>query len=217
VPKDFLSLIRRPADLLKALRRITVGGVIATAGVSTGPSVVAAGPQGSEPVQGLTPTIVDRSRKAPKLVLHLPGTTAYVGTEHRSHRSHSSHRSHYSSSGGGGSSAPAPPAPRPSAPATSAASVLDVEAKNSVSGEVVAIDTSARTITIRDSIPRRTTFGYRDDTKFEAGLGVTVRFDDFAEAKDGRLPVSIGDKVQIAWRTSPDGKTQIVSRIKKTP
>jgi hypothetical protein len=85
-----------------------------------------------------------------------------------------------------------------------------------VSGEVVSIDTDARTITIRESSTVRTIFAYRDDSKFEGTVGVPVRFDDYADANQGRLPVTNRDKVQITWRTSPDGNTRIVNTIKKT-
>jgi len=58
---------------------------------------------------------------------------------------------------------------------------------------------------------------YRDDSKFEGPVGVSLRFDDFADANSGRLPVAAREKVQITWRTSPDGKTRILSTITKTP
>lgn len=226
--RDFLSLIGRPADLLKALRKIAVGGLIATTGASAAPSPVdAAQPSQAVPANTLTPTIVDRARKGAKLVLQLPGMTmASLSAAHRSHQSHSSHRSHVSSSGGG---APAPrPAPAPARPvtpaptrpapgSTTALDLTDPTAANAVRGEVVAIDTDARTITIRESATVRTTFAYRDDSKFETTVGVTVRLDDFADANSGRLPVATRDKVQITWRTSPDGKSRIVNTVKKTP
>jgi hypothetical protein len=88
---------------------------------------------------------------------------------------------------------------------------------NAVTGEVVTINTVARTLTIRQSPTVTKVFAYRDDSKFETSLGVGVRFDDFAGANDGRLPIANRDKVQITWRTAPDGKTQIVTAVKKVP
>lgn len=223
MPKDFLSFVRRSADLVRALRKITVGSAIAAAGVSATPSPATAQLSDTPTPQGVTPTIVDRARKAGKLILQLPGTTtAYFTAQHRSHRSHSSHRSHFSSSGGGAAPAPAPPVTRTPPPVRTApgASTLDLTEPapaNTVTGEVVAIDTDARTLTIRQSATVRTTFAYRDDSKFETSLAVGVRFDDFAGANDGRLPIVTRDKVQITWRTTPDGKTQIVTSVKKVP
>ena len=219
--RDFLSFVRRPADLLKALQRITVGGVIAATGVSVPPSTATAA-ELSITSEGQTPTIVDRARKATKLVLQLPGTAANLSAAHRSHRSHSSHRSHFSSSGGGTVPAPTPPVTRTPPPVrtTPGATTLDLAEPipaNAVTGEVVAIDTDARTFTIRESVSVRSTFAYRDDSKFETALGVGVRFDDFAGANDGRLPIAIRERVQITWRTAPAGRTQIVTSVKKVP
>ena len=224
MPKDFLSLVRRSSDLVRALRKITVGSAIAATGVSATPSpATAAQLPGTLTPQGLTPIIVDRARKAGKLVLQLPGaTTAYLRAEHRSHRSHSSHRSHFSSSGGGSAPAPAPPVTRTpppvrTAPGESTLDLTEPAPANAITGEIVAIDADARTVTIRQSATMRATFAYRDDSKFETSLGVGVRFDDFASANDGRLPITMRDKVQITWRTAPDGKTQIVTSAKKVP
>ena len=329
MPRDFLSLVRRPKDLLKSLRKIALGGVIAATGVSASPSIAtAAGSPPSEP----NPTIVDRSRKVAKLILQLPGTaTAYLRADHRSHRSHSSHRSHFSSSGGGAPApAPAPvrpPAPEPARPAAPAptrpvplissnselagkefrptgdvdlyealgvanfrrvtadqikkealmfviqdvstfnrktfykvairswafgggdrmfgwveaqpsasapespvtrlptttttpgsTAILDLTTATTLaSGEIVSIDTEARTITVRESATARTIFAYRDDSLFEGTLAISVRFDDFGASNGGRLPVAASDRVQITWRTTPDGKTRIVNTIKKAP
>lgn len=225
--KDFLSFVRRPTDLLKSLRRITVGGLIAAAGTGVGtPTTATELPKPAAP-EAVSPTIVDRSRKAAKLVLQLPGAVGLMSAEHRSHRSHSSHRSHVSSSGGG-APAPAPPrtttppprtAPVREAPGTASAVDLTTPTSlaNAVAGEVVAINIDARTITVRETptTTTRRTFTYRDDTKFQAMAGVTFRFDDFADANAGRLPIATGDKVEIQWRTSADGKTQIVSTVLK--
>lgn len=228
--KDFLSFVRRPKDLLKNLRRITVGGLIAAAGSGVGtPTSATELPRPVTP-EATSPTIVDRSRKAAKLVLQLPGTMGFMRAEHRSHRSHSSHRSHFSGSGGGASApAPAPtPAPAPprtppvrEAPGTASAVDLTTPASlaNAVAGEVVGINIDTRTITLRatPTSTTRRTFTYRDDSKFQATLGVTFRFDDFADANGGRLPISTGDKVEVQWRTSPDGKTQIISTVQRKP
>jgi hypothetical protein len=217
VARDFLSFVRRPSDLLKVLRQITVGGVIATSGVSITPTPALAGEstETAKP-EALTPTIVDRSLKAAKLLLQLPGTTAYLRAEHRSHRSHSSHRSHFSSSGGGAPAprpAPAPPPPRPTSPST--LDLTDSTLAYWRSGEVISVDSTARTITIRQNATSTTTFAYRDDSKYETAVGVSIRFDDYADSNRGRVPVVARDKVEFRWRTAPDGKTAILSTIKK--
>lgn len=219
MPRDFLSLVGRSGDLLKALRRIALGGVIATTGVAAAPTVATA--TTSPDVAPVTPSVVDRVRKGAKLILQLPDTTVALSAEHRSHRSHSSHRSHFSSSGGGGTAAPAPAAPVTPAPSRPvAAAPLDLTKTtpaNAVRGEIVAIDTNARTITIKENATTRATFAYRDDSKFQAAVGIGVRWDDFASANGNRLPVAAGDKVQLTWRTSTDGQLRILNSIQKTP
>ena len=216
--RDFLNFVRRPSDLLRALRQITVGGVIATTGASAAPPAAAAEvPRTTAPTEGLTPTIVDRSRKAAKVLLQIPGSTALLRAEHRSHRSHSSHRSHFSSSGGGGVPAPrpAPSTPTPTAESPSTLDLTDPASGFWLSGEVVSVDRASRTITIRQNASGTTAFAYRDDTKFESSIGVAVRFDDYADSNSGRLPVGARDKVEFRWRSTPNGKTSILSMIRK--
>lgn len=215
--------MRRPGRLLRTLHQIAVGGVIAATGTAVAPSTGEASEaaKSESPSASVTASVVDRSRKGVKLLLRLPGQVGLVGA---AHRSHSSHRSHVSSSGGGAPAprpAPAPPAarPQPTRPAPDSAGTLGLAAlpatATAVSGEVVAIDTDLRTITIKPTATTRTTFGYRDDSKFQTALGVAVRFDDFSDANNGRLPIAAGDKVEIQWRTSGD-RTQIISTVQKT-
>lgn len=222
--KDFLSFVRRPGSLLRILRQVTVGGVIAATGTTVAPSTgEAAEIPKSEPPTSVMANVLDRSRKGVKLVLSLPGHVGFLGAAHRSHQSH---RSHVSSSSGGSTAprpAPARPAdpPPPTRPAPDSARTLGLAALpatgTAVSGEVVAIDTDARTITIRPTATTRTTFGYRDDSKFQTALGVPLRFDDFSDANNGRLPIAAGDKVEIQWRTSTDGKIQLITTVQKKP
>jgi hypothetical protein len=191
-------------------------GAATTAGASAPAN---ARPLGPEPA---TPTIVDRSWKAAKLLLQLPGTAGVlVNTNHRSHRSHSSHQSHYSgSSGGTATPAPKPTPPRPAeAPPSGSATTLDLSASaaNAVTGEVLSVDLATRTIAIRDSASNRVTFSYRDDSKFDSPAGVSVRFDDYASANSGRVPIALRDKVRLTWRMATDGKTRVLSTISKTP
>lgn len=225
--KDFLTLVRRPTDLIRSLRRIAVGGMIAAAGTGAATPASAATELPATP-PAISPNIVDRSKKAAKFVLQLPGSVGFLGAEHRSHRSHSSHRSHYSSAGGGASApAPAPrpaptPAPRP-APvreAAAAATVLDLTQAeaNTITAEIVTVASALRTVTVRQTATSpRMTFGFRDDTTFQTTPGLSVRFDDFAEANSGRLPIKAGDKVEFQWRTSADGKAQIITTILRKP
>jgi hypothetical protein len=73
-----------------------------------------------------------------------------------------------------------------------------------------------RTFTLKLSTTVRRIFSYRDDTKYESSVGVAFRIDDFADTNDGRIPFSTGEKIQVTWRISTDGKTQIASSVKKT-
>lgn len=216
MPRDFLRLVTRPSDIRKALQKITLGSLISATGLGSAGLTVAEGPPAGTPAE--TPTIVDRSKKAAKLVLQLPGQLAYAVTEHRSHRSHSSHRSHYSSSGG---TTPAPvvrtPPPRAAAPVQE----LGVLASSTLTGQVESIDKVKRVFVIKQTGPNviesvRRTFAYRDDTKIETMPGITFRFDEFVESTNGKLPIAIGDKVDIQWRQSTDGKTQIATSVQKT-
>lgn len=214
--KDFMILVRRPADLLKALGRIAVGGAMAATGVSAASPSNAASTSSPTGSTSLTPLIVDRHKKAPKVLLQIPGVgSAYISPDHRSHRSHSSHRSHFSSSGG--TATPArPPARQPPArqPAAALPATLALEG---VSGEVTGIDKVARTITVKQSETVTATYAYRDDSKFETAIGVNVRFDDFANENAGRVPVARGQKVHLTWRTSTGVKTRIITTIKINP
>ena len=216
MPKDFLGLISRPTSVLKALRRITLGGILAAAGLPVSAAAVpnVATPMAQSPT--LSPTIVDRSRKVGKLVLQLPGGHASAMTpQHRSHRSHSSHSSHRSSSSG----TTAPPVvarPTPTPTPTPAAAAVGLLEANAVVGEIETIDRLKRVIVIKQGATSKRSFAFRDDSKFESPTGISYRFDEFAEANGGRLPVIAGERVQVLWRTSTDGKTQIVTSIKKT-
>jgi hypothetical protein len=213
VPRDFLKLVTRPADLLKALRNMAFGGVVAATGLSA--PAAEAGEHthaGSTPTRN--PTIVDRSKKAAKLVLEIPGHGAGLTAQHRSHRSHSSHRSHYSSAGGTRGAPVVRPAPVPKTPAVAATTIP--AAVNGIVGEIESIDTVKRVLVIKQTATVKKVFSYRDDTKFETLSGGTIRFDEFADSSGGRLPVVVGDRVQLKWRMSSDGKSQIASAVQKT-
>jgi hypothetical protein len=85
-----------------------------------------------------------------------------------------------------------------------------------LSGEVVSVNSAARTITIRQSATTTTVLAYRDDSKYETESGVAIRFDDYADSNRGRVPVAARDKVEFRWRTTtPDGKTSVLSTIRK--
>jgi hypothetical protein len=112
--------------------------------------------------------------------------------------------------------APAPSTP-PIRPAPAATLDLEAAATKATTGEVLAINRELRTVEIRQSPTVRTTFAYRDDSKFETAIGVTIRFDDFSDANNGRLPVALREKVEITWRMSQDGKTRLITSVKKVP
>ncbi|MFA5907922.1 MAG: hypothetical protein WC815_04010 [Vicinamibacterales bacterium] len=222
MPKYFRQLTSRPFSLISALKRIAVSGLIASAGLSATPQAAATA---SVVDSTIAPSIVDRSRKIAKLILKLPGTAASFVAQHRSHRSHSSHRSHYSGSGGGGGAvaAPAPvpvappvravPPPPPVTPSTSLAAVA--VPTNTVTGEVVSIDAQKRLFVFKQSKNVSRTIGYRDDTKYETEAGASIRFDDFSGASNGQLPIVKGDKVELSWRMSADGRMPIAVTVLK--
>jgi hypothetical protein len=215
VPKDFLQLLGRPASLLEALRRIALGGAVAATGVAVHASPAGTVVADHENVGA--PSIVDqRSRKSRKLVLQLPsGTFNAMLVQHRSHRSHSSHSSHRSSSGG--TTAPpvtAAPPTRGSGAPTTALGVATLPA-NLLTGDVESIDLVKRIIVIKVSATSKRSFAYRDDSKFQTPTGIEIRFDEFADASGGRLPVAVGQKVQVQWRTSTGSTTQVATLIKR--
>lgn len=229
---DFMRLVKRPTSLITALRRLAVGSLLTAAGLSA--SQAAAKPAtGAEVIGAVQDTIiVDRSRKRPALLLRLPASASFGSPQHRSHRSHSSHRS---STGGGAVAAPVVP-PKSSPPATpttrsgmavppaaatgaaTAALGLMDDTSTAVAGIIESFDRQARTITVRTSgAPALRVFAYRDDSKLETITGSSIRFDEFSEMSGGQIPVTKNDKVRVVWRTSTDGKTQIVTSLTKTP
>lgn len=227
-----MRLLARPTDLLAALRRITAGGLLAAAGLTSGQVAASPATAPTDPLAAVqATTIVDRSRKRPALLLRLPNS-AFVGDpQHRSHRSHSSHRS---SSTGGAAARPAAPRkveptpapanrlvgePSPPSPTASgsAAGLLAIPGPT-YAGVIEAIDSQARTVTIRRvGTPETRVFAYRDDSKLQTVTGSSIRFDEFSEMSGGKIPVAKDDKVQVTWRMSTDGKTSILTTLTKTP
>lgn len=221
--KDFLTYVPRPANLLRALRKVTLGVAVSATGVAMPPAADGAQPDapGLAPIDQ-APLIVDQRNKSRKLILQLPNQASYRISDHRSHRSHSSHRSHYSGGGGGGgTTTPAPvrttPPPAPLLEKPEAAT-----AATAVTGIIETLDREKRTFVIRYTISGETqttrqTFAYRDDTKFQTAIGLSYRFDEFAETNNGRLPIGLTDRVEVQWRTSADGKTSIATTIQRKP
>lgn len=233
--KDFLGSVARPFGLLAALRRITVGGLLAAAGLSGSQAAANPARPAADPLAAVqSATIVDRSRKRPALILRLPNSAFSGDPQHRSHRSHSSHRS--GSSGGAvaprvapkkADPTPAPgtanrlvgePSPAPATGNSTAAGLLSPTPSQTFSGVIEAIDRQARSITVREpGTPTTRVFAYRDDSKLQTVTGSSIRFDEFEDMSAGQLPVTKNDKVQLTWRTSTDGKTAIVTTVIKTP
>lgn len=95
------DILPRSFNVARSLRRLVLGGALAVAGglgfIATTPTPAALGP-------AVDAVIVNREKKAPKLVLQLPASDSTLVAQHRSHSSHqshsshSSHRSHFSSS-----------------------------------------------------------------------------------------------------------------------
>ncbi len=214
--RDFLRFVPRPVDLLKALRRIAVGSLIASTGFSATSQAASTTTVG----ESAGATIVDRSKKVAKLILKLPGTAFSFVAQHRSHRSHSSHRSHYSGSGGS-AAAPVLPPPAPAVPPVRATPSLVPPAAavavptNTMTGEVASVDKEKRTFLFKQSETIWRTISYRDDTKFETEAGASIRFDDFAGTRNGQVPIAKGDKVELSWRMSADGRMPIAVIILK--
>jgi hypothetical protein len=220
VAKDFMRFVPKASSLRRALRSVFVGGVVATTGLPATAST-------TTPIPAETLSIVDRSRKAAKLVLRLPGSAANLSAQHRSHRSHSSHSSHYSGSGGGTAAprvAPPPVSAPSSPPPTTLAGTLPLSGATTssgstpvkpIAGEVVSVDRATRTFVFKITGSVSRTIAYRDDTKFETDKGASIRFDDFASAASGRVPISQGDKVELIWQVSPTSPTPTAVTIKR--
>jgi hypothetical protein len=105
------------------------------------------------------------------------------------------------------------PAPPPVTPSTSLAAVA--VPTNTVTGEVVSIDVQKRLFVFKQSETVSRTIGYRDDTKYETEAGASIRFDDFSGASNGQLPIVKGDKVELSWRMSADGRMPIAVTVLK--
>jgi len=96
--RDFLAAWSNPQGLLKQLRKMTLGAAIAAVGFVSG-SAASAAPVDVNSEGSVRPVIVEKSKKAPKLLLKLATHGKTLGSaSHRSHSSHSSHSSHRSHS-----------------------------------------------------------------------------------------------------------------------
>jgi len=96
--RDFLAAFAKPAKLLQQLRKLTVGSAIAAVALVSGvPASASTSTTTSQ--ETAKPVIVERSRKAPKLLLKLGSAGRSLSSgfaQHTSHASHSSHSSHSS-------------------------------------------------------------------------------------------------------------------------
>ena len=215
-----MRFVPKPSSLARALRGIFIGSVVATTGLPANASTTTPTPSTD------TLSIVDRSRKAAKLILRLPGTALHLSGQHRSHRSHSSHSSHYSSSGGGGSAprVSPPPVSSPSSPGpANLAGIVpsptagggSITSTKPVAGEVVSVDRVNKTFVFKITGSVTRTIAYRDETKFQTDKGASIRFDDFAAAASGQVPISQGDKVELIWEVSLASTTPTAVTITK--
>jgi hypothetical protein len=222
--RDFLP---RPQDLLLRLRAIVTGGAFATTSLLLPPAVTTT--EAAPPTPwALTTVIVDRSRKAVKLVLRAPGRAIGFVAQHRSHSSHSSHRSHSSHSshvsGSGGSVyVPPPPAPIPTpAPATprpapetllAEAPAASAVADGQFEGTIESLDREARTVKVKGISPVRIILlYYRDDTTV-AKSGRRSRLDEYQNANGGRFPFTVGDKVNVEWKHNAATSKTVVTHL----
>jgi hypothetical protein len=223
VTKDFMRFVPKPSSLARALRGIFIGGVVATTGLPANAATTTT----TSNTDALS--IVDRSRKAAKLILRLPGSALHLSGQHRSHRSHSSHSSHYSGSSGGSAPRVSPPpirSPTPASPPTTSlplagtvpsptAGVGSITSTKPVAGEVMSVNRVNKTFVFKITGSVTRTIAFRDDTKFETDKGASIRFDDFAAAASGQVPISQGDKVELIWEVSLASTTPTAVTITK--
>ena len=84
-----------------------------------------------------------------------------------------------------------------------------------MSGVIESISVLTRTFVVKQNTTTvRKSYGFRDDTKYFGRTGVGLRFDELAEANDGALPISVGQKVEVQWRIAADGLTQIATVVR---
>jgi len=79
-------------------------------------------------------------------------------------------------------------------------------------GVIDAIDTAARTLTVRQTLTEmKYTLAYRDDTKFRSTAGSESRLDELLEENHGVLPFRKGQKVRVTWKAGASGKNTAVT------
>jgi hypothetical protein len=92
-----------------------------------------------------------------------------------------------------------------------------VSVANAVTGDISSVDKTKRTFVVKQSDSVEKTLAYRDDTLYETQYGGSRRFDEFVESNAGRFPIRVGQKVEVKWRMSTDGKTQVATAVKVKP
>jgi hypothetical protein len=86
-----------------------------------------------------------------------------------------------------------------------------------VLGEIVSVDLTSKTFVFKLTERVSRTIGYAAETKFETDSGASIRFDDFAAAAGGQVPIAKGDKVELIWRISLNvANPTAVTVLKKT-
>jgi hypothetical protein len=214
--RDFLETLAGSSRLLERVRRIVVGGAVAGLGVIGAPSIAAHPADTASGQVTPTPTIVDRSRKAAKLILRLPAHFTSLVAQHRSHASHSSHRSHSSHFSGtsgtaSGSAGTTSPPPSTSAAATPLAELMP----NQVSGKFVSFDAKQKLFRVRDSSGTLREFTLRDDTALTVASGLPAsRIDEYLETHATGLPFRTGQDVVVTWKTSADSTKRVATFIR---
>jgi len=211
VKRKFTDLVPRSQSLRKRLRQALSGTAVAGIGLTA--------PQGAETkdlqqpkLDAVPVTISNRIEKSKKLILQMPSGQAYRMLQHRSHSSHASHRSHASHYSGTSSAPSSPaPAPKPTAPAprtAEAAPTVTDPSQLFFDGTIETINKEARTVVVkRLDTGAQYTLTYRDDTTIRSLAGAESRLDEEMEKRNGALPFSKGQKVQIQWKDGTNGKT----------
>jgi hypothetical protein len=77
------------------------------------------------------------------------------------------------------------------------------------------VDKDAKTFDFRISETVSRTISYANDTKFETDSGASIRFDDFAAAAAGQVPIAKGDKVELIWRISLNATNPVAVTVLK--
>lgn len=209
----FFLLSGSARGLLHRIRLFLAGGLVAGTGLATAtPGNATTAPSG--PAMGPPAvSVVNRNKKASKLVLRLTGISDRLSLGgHRSHRSHSSHRSHYSSSGGS--------APAPSRESQSTQSPVETPAatdpdEQRLTIKVVEFNRSKLELVGEDLVGNRVTFSCSNATKYQRNKSTpAVPLSTWIQVFVNEDPFRAGQKFSIVWKPGgADGKSRMATAV----